>query len=281
MKKSYYELFFKSDENYKALFIDLVFDLGIEAIEEKDSGIYLRSIYDLTNISTALSDFATKLSKLYNKEIFLEQNITKKENKDYIEEYKKNIQPILIDKFYIHTSWQKDKKNLKNIIIDPALAFGSGHHESTYSCLKLLQKFAKKDMKALDLGCGSGILGMALCKLKASVECCDTDELAIKSSLKNAKLNKVKFKKTWCGSINKATHKYDLIVANLVFDIINILHKDIKKHLKDNAILILSGILKKHADLVKENFKDLKLLESLEMNEWLSLVYKNDKKGIK
>lgn len=279
MQKIYYELFFKVDKQYKNLFLDFVFDLGIEAIEEKNEGIYIRSNESLEEISWALEIFSQKLKEKFNtkKDILYDKTIKEKENKNWIEEYKKNIKPILIDQIYIHTTWQEEKQNCINIKINPALAFGSGHHESTYTCIKFLQKFAKKDDLVLDLGCGSGILGIVMSKLGCKVEICDTDELAIHSSLENAKLNQICFENSWKGSIEQAKHKYNLIVANIIADVILILEKDIKKHLKDNAILILSGILDKYQTRVKEKFQDLELIDEIKINEWCSFVFKNKK----
>lgn len=275
MQNFYHELFFKVEKQYEKIFLDFIFDLGIEAIEEKDGGIYIRSNDGLEELSWALKLLAQKLSsKLPTQNFNLDMILSEKENKDWIEEYKKGIQPILINQVYIHTSWQEAKQGFLNIKIDPALAFGSGHHESTYSCIKLLQKFAKKDMKALDLGCGSGILSILMAKLGSKVELCDTDDLAIESSLENAKLNEVEFSKIWQGSIDKAQNKYDIIVANIIADVILVLEKDIKKHLKENAILILSGILNKYETRVKEKFQDLEFIESLNLDEWCTLVYK-------
>lgn len=277
MQKFYYELFLEIQEQYKNLLLDFVFDLGVEAIEEKGNGIYIRSNENLEDLAWAIEIFAQKLSqKLDLKEdILLHKTIEKKENKDWVEEYKKGIKPIIIDNIYIHTTWQQEKENYLNIKINPALAFGSGHHESTYCCVKFLQKFAKNNLRALDIGCGSGILAIAMAKLGSKVEICDTDDLAIKSALENAELNSVNFTKAWHGSVDKAEGLYDLVVANIIADVILILEKDIKKHLEDNAILILSGILDKYKTRIKEKFQDLELIDEMQINEWCSLVYKN------
>ncbi|CDG57225.1 Ribosomal protein L11 methyltransferase [Campylobacter coli 76339] len=277
MQKFYYELFLEIQEQYKNLLLDFVFDLGVEAIEEKGNGIYIRSNENLEDLAWAIEIFAQKLSqKLDLKEdILLHKTIEKKENKDWVEEYKKGIKPIIIDNIYIHTTWQEEKENYLNIKINPALAFGSGHHESTYCCVKFLQKFAKNNLRALDIGCGSGILAIAMAKLGSKVEICDTDDLAIKSALENAELNSVNFPKAWHGSVDKAEGLYDLVVANIIADVILILEKDIKKHLEDNAILILSGILDKYKTRIKEKFQDLELIDEMQINEWCSLVYKN------
>ncbi|EKS3200910.1 TPA: 50S ribosomal protein L11 methyltransferase [Campylobacter jejuni] len=280
MQKKYYELFFIVEEQYKNLFLDFAFDLGIEAIEEKDNGVYIRSHESLEELSWALEIFAQKLTTTFNlnHKIISNLSLVEKENKDWVQEYKNGIKPILVDNVYIHTTWQEEKKNYINIKINPALAFGSGHHESTYSCVKFLQKFSKSKLRALDLGCGSGILGIIMAKFGCNVEICDTDELAIDSSLENARLNDVDFHKTWCGSIDKANGLYNLIVANIIADVILILEKDIKNHLEDNAILILSGILDKYSTRIKEKFQDLELIDEMQINEWCSFVYKNNKK---
>ncbi len=277
MQKFYYELFLEIQEQYKNLLLDFVFDLGVEAIEEKGNGIYIRSNENLEDLAWAIEIFAQKLSQKLNlkEDILLHKTIEKKENKDWVEEYKKGIKPIIIDNIYIHTTWQEEKENYLNIKINPALAFGSGHHESTYCCVKFLQKFAKNNLRALDIGCGSGILAIAMAKLGSKVEICDTDDLAIKSALENAELNSVNFAKAWHGSVDKAEGLYDLVVANIIADVILILEKDIKKHLEDNAILILSGILDKYKTRIKEKFQDLELIDEMQINEWCSLVYKN------
>ncbi|HEH5490883.1 TPA: 50S ribosomal protein L11 methyltransferase [Campylobacter coli] len=277
MQKFYYELFLEIQEQYKNLFLDFVFDLGVDAIEEKGNGIYIRSEENLEELAWAIEIFAQKLNQKFNlkENILLRKSIEKKENKDWVEEYKKGIKPILIDNIYIHTTWQEEKENYLNIKINPALAFGSGHHESTYGCVKFLQKFAKNNLRSLDIGCGSGILAIVMAKLGCEVEICDTDDLAIKSALENAKLNNVNFAQAWHGSVDKAEGLYDLIVANIIADVILILEKDIKKHLEDNAILILSGILDKYKTRIKEKFQDLELIDEMQINEWCSLVYKN------
>ncbi|OOY00910.1 ribosomal protein L11 methyltransferase [Campylobacter coli] len=277
MQKFYYELFLEIQEQYKNLFLDFVFDLGVDAIEEKGNGIYIRSEENLEELTWAIEIFAQKLSQKFNlkENILLRKSIEKKENKDWVEEYKKGIKPILIDNIYIHTTWQEEKENYLNIKINPALAFGSGHHESTYGCVKFLQKFAKNNLRSLDIGCGSGILAIVMAKLGCEVEICDTDDLAIKSALGNAKLNNVNFAQAWHGSVDKAEGLYDLVVANIIADVILILEKDIKKHLEDNAILILSGILDKYKTRIKEKFQDLELIDEMQINEWCSLVYKN------
>ncbi|TXE81348.1 50S ribosomal protein L11 methyltransferase [Campylobacter peloridis] len=278
MQKYYYELFFQTDEEYIELFLDLVFSFGIEAIEEKNNGIYIRSEENLELIELALKDFHRKLCEKLKIQIYFNSNLEQKENKNWIEEYKKGIQALTIDNVHIHTTWQKAKQDKINIIIDPALAFGSGHHESTHACIEFIQKYTDNSKFCLDVGCGSGILSIIMAKLGAKVQACDTDELAIIASKENAKLNQVTFDDIWVGSINKSLHKYDIVVANIIADVLTILKKDLKDKTKEGGILILSGILNKYEDKIKDAFKDLTLLECKQKGEWISLAYKKDKK---
>ncbi|ACM64580.1 50S ribosomal protein L11 methyltransferase [Campylobacter lari] len=278
MQTHYYELFFQTDKEYLDLFLDLVFSLDIDAIEEKNDGVYIRSEEDIKLIQIALQSFHQRLCEKFNTKIYFHSTLEKKENKNWIEEYKKGIQALTIDNIHIHTTWQKPKQDKINIIIDPALAFGSGHHESTYTCIEFLQKYTDGSKFCLDVGCGSGILSIIMAKLGAKVQACDTDELAIVASKENAKLNRVSFNDIWVGSVNKSLHKYDIVVANIIADILIILEKDLKEKTKEGGILILSGILNKYEDRIKDKFKDLTLLETKYKGEWLSLAYKKETK---
>ncbi|EAH5177781.1 TPA: 50S ribosomal protein L11 methyltransferase [Campylobacter lari] len=278
MQTHYYELFFQTDKEYLDLFLDLVFSLDIDAIEEKNDGVYIRSEEDIKLIQIALQSFHQRLCEKFNAQIYFHSTLEKKENKNWIEEYKKGIQALTIDNIHIHTTWQKSKQDKINIIIDPALAFGSGHHESTYTCIEFLQKYTDSSKFCLDVGCGSGILSIIMAKLGAKVQACDTDELAIVASKENAKLNRVSFDDIWVGSVNKSLHKYDIVVANIIADILIILEKDLKEKTKEGGILILSGILNKYEDRIKDKFKDLTLLETKYKGEWLSLAYKKETK---
>ncbi len=204
MQVSYNEFFFKVDAPYTAAFIELIFALGVDAVEEKNGGVFVRSNEDLSAVVWAVDEFSERLSQIKNIKLNLRKKFSTKPNKDWILEYKKGVQPLQIGDFYIHSSWQEPNKGLINVQIDPALAFGSGHHESTHTCIELLQKFAAKGDEVLDVGCGSGILSIVLAKMGCVVSACDSDEIAVSSALSNAKLNGVKFKEIWQGSVNSA-----------------------------------------------------------------------------
>jgi len=273
MQEHYFELVVKLSSHH-SLFSDFLSDTLPVGFEEIDNGFIIRSEDDLDTIIWGLEQFSEALQKALAQTIELECKQTKLKNSDWVEEYQQSIQPLAIDKFYIHPTWNEPNKNLINIIIDPALAFGTGHHPTTASSLRAIAKYVKKDSKVLDVGCGSGILGVGALKLGAQVDACDTDIVCVENSEVNAKLNDVEFKNLWEGSCSLSKNTYDVVVANIVADVLTFIASDLKNVLKPEGILILSGILDKYEDKVLQFYKDLEILEKIKEDEWITLVLK-------
>ena len=273
MNKYYYELTIKPNLYYE-LFLDLVSSLTQEAIEELDDTIIIRSEEELDNIESGMKSFTKELSTAFNTDIICKTTYEKKENKDWIKLYQDSVQPIEVGNFYIHPSWNKPMENKINITIDPTLAFGSGHHETTNECLKAVEKYTNKDTLVCDVGTGSGILGIAASKLGATVDVCDTDIVAVEDAIKNFTTNNEKVNKYWEGSANSTKKTYDVVIANIVADVLAMISKDIKKITKNNGIIILSGIMEQHKEKVLKKFSDCQIVEELQKNEWVTLVVK-------
>ena len=273
MNKFYYELVVEPNSHYE-LFLDLIINLVDDAIEEYDNKIIIRSESDLADIKSGIIAFTNKLSKALNIKINCNTILEKKENIDWIKTYQDSIKAIEVGKFYIHPSWEDIKANKINILIDPALTFGSGHHETTSTCLKSISNHVKTNDNILDIGCGSGILAIASAKLGSIVDICDTDLVAVEDSIKNFKANKVVCNSSWEGSCNLAEKTYDVVIANIVADILSFISKDLKKVVKKDGIIILSGIMDKYKDKVLSKFKDCQIVEKLQENEWVTLVVK-------
>jgi len=278
LDRYYYEYRIKTDA-FKDEIESFLMDRFYNGIEESGDGFILRSEEEIDDIIEALKEYVKSLEELFETSIDLEVEKKRKENIDWIEKYKKSITPVEVGEFYIYPSWYEPKEGKCNIQIDPALAFGSGHHETTAGCLEAIGRYVNEGDEVLDVGCGSGILSIAAAKKGGLVDICDTDELAVKEAGKNFSLNKAEFLKAWVGSADKANKKYDIVIANIIADVLVMIRKDLKKALKEGGVLVLSGIIDKYEDRVKEAFSDLKLLENIEKNEWRVMIFKKDEDG--
>ena len=277
MQEYYFELVVKVSSHH-SLFSDFLSDTLPVGFEETDEGFIIRSEDSLDTIVWGLEQFTEALQKALSTTIELECTESKLQNSDWVSNYQKSIEPIAIDKFYIHPTWSEANSDLINIVIDPALAFGTAHHPTTATCLKAISTYVKRDDTLLDVGCGSGILSIAAMKLGAKVDACDTDPISVQNSIENAKLNNIAYTKIWEGSSTLAEGKYHVVVANIVADVLTFIAKDLKDAVEVDGILILSGILDKYEKKVLSYYKNLTLLQRIPQEEWVTLVLKKEEK---
>ena len=257
----------------KPLFSDFLNDILPIGYEERDDSFIIRTEENPDTIVWGLEQFAEALSKATGKTVEVESEVTKKQNKDWIRKYQESVEPLEIGRFYIHPSWEEPKADKVNIAIDPALAFGTGHHPTTATCLEAIDRYVEAGDLVCDVGCGSGILAIAAMKLGAVCDACDTDEASILNAQENAKLNGVSYREIWRGSINQRDKRYDVVIANIVADVLMFLANDLKKALKDtDSLLILSGILDKYETKVLQSYEDCNLIERISQGEWVTLV---------
>lgn len=191
------------------------------------------------------------------------------------DEWKKNYYAIPIGKVIICPVWLDDGK-AENVLIDTGLAFGTGQHETTSLCVELMQKVDIKNKTVLDIGCGSGVLGLCAAKLGAKkVTLIDNDILAVETSEKNIALNKFQ---NVCqarqGNLTDGTiDKYDIALANLTAPILMELRKGIENVVKKGTYLILSGILNTYCAEVEKAYSGFYLIEKSVKGEWCALLY--------
>ena len=273
MQEHYFQLLVKVSSHH-ALFSDFLADTLPIGFEETEDGFIIRSEEELDTIVWGIEQFAEALQKALGTIIEVECKQEKLKNSDWVESYKQSIAPLSIGKFYIHPTWSEPSKELINIAIDPALAFGTGHHPTTASSLLAISNYVKEGDTLLDVGCGSGILGIGAMKLGAVVDACDTDPISVENAKANAALNDLEFNALWEGSASKTDKKYNIVVANIVADVLTFIANELKSALVEDGILILSGILDKYETKVLAYYKDCEIVEKIAQDEWVTFVLK-------
>lgn len=198
---------------------------------------------------------------------------------DWLNNWRKFFQPMPVgEKLLINPSWftDTDPKGRKMLNIDPGLAFGTGKHETTRLCMEALERCVKGGEKVLDVGCGSGILGIAAVMLGAeSAYGVDIDETAVRTANENAAVNHVegRFRAVAGDLVDKVTEKYDIVVANIVADAIIALSASVGSFMTDEAVYIVSGIIDTRADDVKNAVKDaFEIVEENTLGGWYCFV---------
>ena len=194
---------------------------------------------------------------------------------DYENEWKKYYKPIPTRNITVVPTWIKYQagENEKVMRLDPGMAFGTGSHATTRMCLDLLD-VREKDV--IDVGCGSGILGIAskICGAK-SVYMCDIDNQAVEFACKNAELNGIDAE-IECADLIAGERTADFIIANITADILMRLAGDIGKHLRKDGEIVLSGIIDSRLDEVIEcyNKAGYVIIEKCAMDDWRALKLK-------
>ncbi len=159
------------------------------------------------------------------------------------------------------------------------MAFGTGEHETTAMCLKLLQDYLKDGDTCIDVGCGSGILGIAAVKLGAKLAyLTDIDDVAVRSAKHNSANNGVADKTIVSHSdlLDDASIKGEIMLANITAEILVRLAPSIPKNLKQGGTLILSGIIESRLQAVLNAFgaQGLTLDRQLKEGEWYALAFR-------
>jgi ribosomal protein L11 methyltransferase len=204
------------------------------------------------------------------------------EGDDWIEIWRKHFRPIHLGRIVVVPEWiHYDKQEGEEVVLlDSNMAFGTGEHETTSMCVELLQQYITSDSVCIDVGCGSGILGISAVKLGASkAYLTDIDYVAVKSATHNAKLNGVDDKVVVAHSnlLDDSDIKGDIMLANITADILENLAPSIPKNLKKGGTLILSGIIDVKKDRVIQVYtaQGLTLDKQVKKGEWNALSFKS------
>lgn len=210
------------------------------------------------------------------------------EDVDWVNNWKQYFHQFYVDDILIIPSWEevKEEDQDKMIIhIDPGTAFGTGMHETTQLCIRQIRKFVKENTTILDVGCGSGILGMLALKFGARYSVgTDLDPCAIDATYENMEVNGISKEQyqVMIGNIisdkevqdKVGYEKYDIVVANILADVLVPLTPVIVHQLKQGGIYITSGIIEEKEETVVNCVKEagLEVLEVTHQGEWVSVT---------
>ncbi|MDD3252484.1 MAG: 50S ribosomal protein L11 methyltransferase [Lachnospiraceae bacterium] len=276
-----------SDSDTKGMFIDILPELPPDDGSAKVS-FYLEDLSELERILREIEEGLDDLSQFVNvgeRTI----SVSETEDKDWINNWKQYFKPFTVDDILIKPTWEEIPEQHKDkllIQIDPGTAFGTGMHETTQLCIRQLRKFVTSESEILDVGTGSGILGIAALKLGAKhVFGTDLDENAIVAVGENLEANALsgdQFQVVQGNIIDDAAIQdqaghgcYDIVVANILAPVIILLQGEIAKHLKSGGIFITSGIINTKEQDVKEAMNanpELEILETTYQGEWVSIT---------
>ena len=214
------------------------------------------------------------------------------EDKDWINNWKEYFHQFYVDDILIVPSWEEVKEEDKDkmiLHIDPGTAFGTGMHETTQLVIRQLKKFVTKDTQMLEVGTGSGILGIVAVKLGAAhVVGPDLDPCAIPAVADNKEANDIKDETfdMLIGNIiddkevqdTVGYEKYDIVTANILADVLVPLTPVIVNQMKKGAYYITSGILDVKEEVVVKAVKDagLQLVEVTHQGEWVSVTARKE-----
>lgn len=202
------------------------------------------------------------------------------EQVNWNEEWEKNFEPIDVDGIcYIRAPFHPTQNAKYEIVIEPKMSFGTGHHETTYMMMKHLLNMEVKDMEVLDMGCGTAILAiLALMKGAKHADAIDIDNWCYLNSIENAQRNNIGNIDVYEGDAGLLTKEkiYDLVIANINR---NILLNDMAayvKTMKDGAIILFSGFYTEDIPFITEEGEKngLVFVDQLERNNWVSLKFK-------
>lgn len=253
--------------------------------EYPDEGVYIKAYLSVNNyLEDTVNEIKQAINYLVTYDIDLGWNqvtLSEIEEEEWATAWKKYYKPVRISKkITITPTWinyQPESNNELIIELDPGMAFGTGTHPTTVLSVQALERYVEKNDEIIDVGCGSGVLSIAAAKLGAKrVFAYDLDEVAVKSTSNNAKLNQMdeQLEIKQNNLLDHINTQADVIVSNILAEIIVQFIPDAWNHLKNGGIFITAGIIQSKKQLVEEqlNKNNFTILEINEKEDWVTII---------
>jgi ribosomal protein L11 methyltransferase len=238
--------------------------------------VYFDSDCDMERIRDGIEPFLQRL------ELSAAGPVERQEECDWQAEWRRFFVPVwATPNLVVRPSWipLELESGQIEVVIDPQMAFGTGGHESTQLCLRLAESTWRQGGRCLDLGCGSGVLAIAVAKMGAvGVVALDVDPLSVTNTRDNLAVNGiVSGVEVGQGSIEAATGEFDMVLANILSGVLLPMLPKIKRRLKPEGVVVFSGLLAKEGEMFGAAVETagLRVEECIEKNGWISMAARN------
>lgn len=251
---------------------------NFEGIYENDKNI-TAYINDESALKEILAEIQSSLHKIGVNLSWEEENIP---DQNWNEIWESNFDPIIVHgSCVIRAPFHPEFSDSDyEIVIEPKMSFGTGHHQTTRLMIEHMLEMDFKDRIVLDMGCGTGILGILASLKKASkVVAVDIDKWAYENALENAKRNKIAQISVLQGSTELVLNqRFDIVLANINLNVLNKQIKDYSVILKPKGILLISGILIKDISALRKEAEKNKFtfIKSSDLDDWIALMFERN-----
>jgi len=260
-----------SAEDHQNILIAYADLAGIDGIEQTAKGLIIHS-----NQSVAISEYIEQISILP----FMSSDkisISEVPEENWNKQWESSFQPIRVDSFCgVRASFHQQLEDVEHeIVINPELAFGTGHHETTYMMIEQMKDIDFMNKSVFDYGCGTAILAiLAECLGAHSIYGIDIDEQAIKCAYDCLALNSAQRISLETGTIEIVSGQYDIILANINRGVLMNTAAQLHELTAPDGLILLSGILQEDLELVLAKYLDtgFSVVKNLKKGEWCSVL---------
>lgn len=275
MEKDFVQLDISCNAEQAEILIAELAELGFDSFEETEKGLLasvLQEQYDAEAVHQIMEQY-----QVLGKIDFTVETV---ERINWNEEWEKNYEPIqVLDRCYVRATFHAPKPEFPyEIVINPKMSFGTGHHATTWLMLKQLLDIELYGKMVIDIGCGTAILAiMAALKGASRVDAFDIDDWSVENAAENFELNKVK-----AGFLEKGTiatvqpkNQYDIVLANINRNVLLEEMAEYAKIMKKGAILLLSGFYEADIEVIQAECKQhqLEFQRSEIKDDWAVCVF--------
>ena len=269
----YFQLSFRTDKKNREPLIALLAEIQFDAFQETETGFdtWIPEVeYD-----TVKEKDINNLQNLFS--FSFEKKIIKHQNWNAL--WEADFHPIVVNDFCgIRATFHQPIENVQHeIIIDPKMAFGTGHHETTFMVMQAMRNLNFKNTKVLDYGCGTGILAILAAKLGSlEIVGVDIEAPAVENTIDNLHINQISGVKVLEGTLDQVKDgDYDIILANINRNVILATLPSLYLKLKQGGTLLVSGFIKEDANLLQENAESAGFIyqDKWQRNNWISMAF--------